>query len=240
MFKNKTDEQRNIQKCNYISGSKRLLCNISAGLYNNDPFDYYYFRINGREINTTSQKQLTFVSNRLNDSDFVLQKYKKGLEYNISIQLKNNDFYFPLLSYLNNSLLTSSKKETIKLNRNDGKILFDDVNKTVKFNISLNLLDSYIIGNLTRKKEEYENFDESFYYNFNQIINNTLFTVSPTIFAYHEKKNYYEIIISYSLEEDKKSFSQTKNLSCWDNTYNYERYERNCYLNLSVSIFTSF
>ena len=56
MFKNKTGEQKNIQKCNYISGSKRLLCNISGGLYNNDPFDYYYFRINEREINTTNQK----------------------------------------------------------------------------------------------------------------------------------------------------------------------------------------
>ena len=237
MYKNKTKEQRTIQTCIYTNENK-LLCNITPGLYNNDPFGYYYFTINERSIiNDTNETQLTFVSNRLNDSDFVLQKYKKGLEYNISIQLKNNDFYFPLLSYLNNSLLTSSKKEIIKLNRNEGQILFDDVNKTIKFNISLNLSDSYIIGNLTRKKEEYENFDESFYYNFNQIINNTLFTVSPTIFAYHEKKNYYEITISYSLEEDKKSFSQTKNLSCWDNTYNYERYERNCYLNLSDNNF---
>lgn len=54
---------------------------------------------------------MTFVSNRLNESDFVLQKDKRGLNYNISIQLKNNDFYFPLIDYLNNSLYSSSSSK---------------------------------------------------------------------------------------------------------------------------------
>lgn len=239
MFKNKTGEQKNIQKCNYISGSKRLLCNISGGLYNNDPFDYYYFRINEREINTTNQKQLTFVSNRLNESDFVLQKDKRGLNYNISIQLKNNDFYFPLIDYLNNSLYSpsSSKTTIITLYNKSYPTLFDFNNKRIMFNIVLSLFDTYIIGNLTRIKGEDEIFDESFYYNFNHIINNTLFTVSPTIFAYNERKEKYEITISYSLREDKESFNQTTNLTCREILYSYERHERICDLNISDTNF---
>ena len=67
---------------------------------------------------------------------------------------------------------------------------------SIKFNITLELDSIYNISHLTRKKGDYEtiNIDESFYHYFNHTINNTVFQISPTIFAYNDLAPSFDIL----------------------------------------------
>ena len=241
MFKYPTNSvSKRLDRCRYNNNQQTLTCEISGNFYTNNLFGYYSYKISDKNIllNNTNQSQITFASNRLNDSDFSIRHEKNQLKYSIYIDLKNNDFYFPLISKLTNYKLINQNYQAINLFRNNtNEILINDTSNSIRFNISLEIKGVYIVGNLTRKKEEGENDDESLYHNFYYTINNTIFSISPTIFAYNKIKpdQKFEILIAYNDYNEMGLFTQTTNLTnCQDeSSFLYRR----CELNINDNTF---
>ena len=94
---------KRLENCNYNSDSKTLSCSIVGSFYTNNLFGDYYFNIGKKGIyDENGNLQLTFASNRLNETDFTLTEVKAGLKYFVSIYMKNKYFYFPLITHLTN------------------------------------------------------------------------------------------------------------------------------------------
>ena len=224
MFKNSSSIIKKLERCIYYNQEKILSCEISGSFYTNSLFGYYYFKINDKDITyNDGSPKLTFASNRLNDSDFSLSADQEVLKYNITIENRNNDFYFPLIQNLVNYLFVVDQFQQKILSRDDLNI--SEVEGTIKFQLDLKLNDLYVIGNLTRRRENNEPQDDpSFYHNFNYIIDTKRFTITPKIFAYNKLAEKYEISIRYVNQEDMRLFKNISNLKdCFDQSYGLER-----------------
>ena len=222
--------RKKLERCKYYKDAKTLNCEISGSFYTNTLFGSYYYKVNEKEIVSKDDNSIfTFASNRLNDSDFSLDIGKDILKYNITIQLKNSDFYFPLISNLMNYKLTGNEYEPINYIR-DINLTIDDEKGRINFTIELKLTENYLIGNLTRRKKYELTEDESFYHNFNYMIDNKRFTITPTIFAYNQLEDEYEVSISYSDYNDMNLFIEKDNLTnCRELSYGLEK---RCFLDI--------
>ena len=115
---------RPIGDCMHYSNNRIMSCEIKYNyFYNNNPFDYYSYIIDNEIIlDGDNNHQLTFVSNKLNDSSFTCNIYNKNISYiNVNIINDNHDFYLSLLSEVRYYIITNGKNDSsIKLlKRND-------------------------------------------------------------------------------------------------------------------------
>ena len=195
----------------YDSFNRYLYYNISGKFYQSRRFRYYYYQIDDNNIiNIINDSELyqTFVSKRLNETNFEL-KIAESNDY-ISIENKEKDFYFPLISGLNTFQKYRAKNNNTSYRDEDKDLIINDNESTIRFNYKLAINDVLKIVYLERTVynawEERQNLGNSMYYYFNKnnIKNGSSLVISPKLFAFNTlKKEEYIITILYSDEKQK-------------------------------------
>ena len=190
-----------------------LYCNISGDFYQANRFRYYYYQIDYNNIsNISNNNELfqTFVSKRLNETNFELKKGDTN-DY-VTITNKEKDFYFPSILGLNTIQELRQPKNKTSYRNNIIDLVVNDKESTIRFNYKLGINDVLKIDYLERKVYEWEesrNLGNSIFYFFNKdnIINGSSLAISPKIFAFNTKEEEYNITIVYG---DKKQKNYTK------------------------------
>lgn len=215
---NDSSIQKNLINCKYNNVSKTLTCNILGTFYLNNRYKHYYYIIDGKNISNINKTIVynTFVSKKLNEALFNISYTRNQNNFYFSIKNKEKDFYFPLLE-----CLTTDKKQYYRGITNDFKI--NDENFEIEMNYTLIINEILNILYIKRKQEYWENerniINETLYHFFNLKVDNKLFSVYPTIFAYNNiTKEEYEITIAFYNDDDIKFYNKTKNLKdCKEN-----------------------
>lgn len=213
---------------NYLTNCKftnsYLYCNILGDFYLANRFQYYYYQIdynNISDINNKSELYKTFVSKRLNKTNFELKKADSN-DY-VTITNEKKDFYFPLLKSLT-AFQESKVPKNKTYKREDEELDIDDKNYTIKFDYELAINDVLKIIYLERDVKEWENrqsLGNSIYYFFNKdnIINGSSLAISPKLFAFNIPEKEYNITILYS-EEKQKNYKKENITNCINNPNN--------------------
>ena len=193
--------------------NKYLYYNISGDFYQANRFRYYYYQIdynNISNINNNNELFPTFVSKRLNETNFELKKGDTN-DY-VTITNKEKDFYFPSILGLNT--IQELRQPKNKTSYRNIDLVVNDKESTIRFNYKLGINDVLKIDYLERKVYEWEesrNLGNSIFYFFNKdnIINGSSLAISPKIFAFNTKEDEdeYNITIVYG---DKKQKNYTK------------------------------
>ena len=217
-----------------------MLLKIILYFYKNDPFHYYIYTVDNeyiKYINDENKYKLTFASNKLSDSLFLI-KNNYNSDYtmiNVEIFNQNCDFYSELLTEIGYYTITNGKKDS-KLIIIPKKDFLAYNNCTIKIQFPNDNYD-IDINYIKRKYYDWEgNLGNSFYYFFNNsysfnydephIINNTLFKVSPLLFLYYDyllMKNNFIITITFEDESLAKTYkdklANLKNCILYEKTY---------------------
>ena len=198
--------------------SNSLYCNISGDFYQANRFRYYYYQIDYNNISNINNNELyqTFVSKRLNETNFELKKGDTN-DY-VTITNKEKDFYFPLISSLNTIQELRHPKNKSSYRNNTNELVVNDNESTIRFNYKLSINDVLKIDYLERKVYEWEeskNLGKSMYYFFNKdnIINGSSLTISPKIFAFNTKEDEYNITILYG-DKKQKNYNKANITNC--------------------------
>jgi hypothetical protein len=233
-----TDIQNTLTYWKYDSFNRYLFCNITGDFYKTNRFKYYYYQIdynNINNINNESELYKTFVSKRLNETNFDLRKAESN-DY-VTITNKDKDFYFPLIKGLNTfQEYRTPRNKSSKRGEDDLEI--DNDQSTIKFKYKLAINDVLRIDYLERTVyddwEERKNLGDSMYYFFKKdnIINGSSLDISPKLFAFNiPKKEEYIITILYS-EEKQKNYKKLNLTNCTNSTYN--NLEEECYIDFPI------
>ena len=233
-----TDIQNTLAYWKYDSFNRYLFCNITGDFYKTNRFKYYYYQIdynNINNINNESELYKTFVSKRLNETNFDLRKAESN-DY-VTITNKDKDFYFPLIKGLNTfQEYRTPRNKSSKRGEDDLEI--DNAQFTIKFKYKLAINDVLRIDYLERTVyddwEERKNLGDSMYYFFKKdnIINGSSLDISPKLFAFNiPKKEEYIITILYS-EEKQKNYKKSNLTNCTNSTNN--NLEEECYIDFPI------
>ena len=234
--------QNNLKYWKYDNDNRQLYFNISGDFYQPNRFRYYYYQIDNNNISKNykdSDLSQTFVSKRLNDTNFEIKKLDKIGNDNDKINIINTekDFYFPLLSILNTKIekrIPPEQNETLNENNTDNE------QYTIIYEYHLLLNDALTLNYLERNVEVWENranLGNTIYYKFTKdnIINGSSLVISPKLFAFNNLDNNggkYNITILYS-DEKQKNFNKTynnTNLKCENITDNLNG--QNCFIKI--------
>ena len=234
----KTDTPSIYNYLNYWKyNNSQLYFNITGKFYQPNRFKYYFYQIDYKNItNISNEEELyqTFVSKRLNDTNFDIIKVDKN-DY-VNITNKEKDFYFPLLSILNTKLEHRVPK-TVNETLNESNTDKEQSTIIYKYNLSIN--DALTLNYLKREVKEWEkgqNLENSIYYFFNKdnIINGSSLAIKPTLFAFNiPRQEDYKITILYS-HEKQKNYYKANLTNCTDNINNI--LEQECFINISEII----
>ena len=234
-----TDIQNTLTYWKYDSLNKYLYCNITGDFYKTNRFKYYYYQIdyiNIKNISNESEIYKTFVSKRLNETNFDLRKAESN-DY-VTITNKDKDFYFPLIKGLNTFQEYRIPKNKSSKRDEDDDLEIDNDQSTIKFFYKLAINDFLRIDFLERTVyddwEERKNLGDSMYYFFKKdnIINGSSLDISPKLFAFNiPKKEEYNVTILYS-EEKQKNYRKTNLTNCINSTGN--NLEEECNINFPI------
>ena len=236
IFMIKKMDEKNIQNSliYWKYDNRYLYCNISGDFYNANRFKYYYYQIDYNNITNIDNKSdlyKTFVSKRLNDTNFELKKADSN-DY-ITITNKEKDFYFPLIKGLNT---IQKYRDPFNKTSNRTELNIDVVESTIKFSFNLAINDvltlNYLERDVNETFENKANLGNSIYYYFNKdnIINGSSLAISPKLFAFNiPVQGEYKITILYS-DEKQKNYKK-ENLTDCDNTTNI--LEQECFVNFT-------
>lgn len=218
----------------YDEVNRYLYYNISGEFYQTNRFKYYYYQIDYNNVTNISNTNIlykTFVSKRLNYTNFELKKSDSN-DY-VNITNKDKDFYFPLISGLNT--LQKYRDPYNKTYSKTELTLYND-ESTIKFSYNLAINDILTLNYLERDVndtfENKVNLGNSIYYYFNKdnIINGSSLAVSPKLFAFYiPVQGDYKITILYS-DEKQKNYKK-ENLTNCVNTTNI--LEQECFVNFT-------
>ena len=220
IFMIKKMDEKNIQNSliYWKYDNRYLYCNISGDFYNANRFKYYYYQIdynNITNINNKSDLYKTFVSKRLNDTNFELKKADSN-DY-ITITNKEKDFYFSLIKGLNT---IQKYRDPFNKTSNRTELAIDVIESTIKFSFNLAINDvltlNYLERDVNETFENKANLGNSIYYYFNKdnIINGSSLVISPKLFAFNiPKQEEYIITIMYS-DEKQKDYITTNVTNC--------------------------
>ena len=216
---------RRLGNCNYYSNYRILECKIQYYyFYANNPFDYYSYILDGENITYANEEninQLTFVSNKLSDSTFIIRSNDIRNFSSIYVEIinKNCDFYSTLIREIGYYIIIDGKNDsTLRiLFSNDFK---KENNCSVSFEIENGNFD-VDINYIKRMNYIWEgDVGNSIYHYFNNnephILHNQLFQISPLFFAYYnysEQKDSFYIVITFKNEYLANKFNNNlKNL----------------------------
>ena len=195
---------RILNNCNYYNNTN-IECNIAGIFYLNDQYRYYFYQIDNKNITNFNDKNVyyTFVSKKLNEASFSVTHDHNGIDYTFIIENKEKDFYLNLLKELavnnNNNKISYTEdkdKDKFKIYKESGII---ELNETIEIN-SMFYLD-YLERNRYIRENNIDNI--TFYYFFDYKINNRLFEVNPTIFAYNEIDENTNFMITITFYNEK-------------------------------------
>jgi len=218
----------------YDSLNRYLYMNISGDFYLTKRFKYYYYQLDNNNISNISNKNeiyKTFVSKRLNDTNFVIKKEDTNDYANIIN--KEKDFYFPLISGLNT---IQKYRNPFNKTSSRNELIIDIDESTIKFNYNLainDVLTIYYLERMVYEWEEKKNLGNSIYYFFNKdnIINGSSLAISPKVFAFNiPTKEEYIITILYS-NEKQKNYRKTNLTNCVNLANNI--WEQECFIDFS-------
>lgn len=182
--------EKSISNCKYNNNSKQLSCNIIGIFYSTNIYKNYYYQIDDKNISSINDLKnvyLTFVSKKLNEASFKINKTKNNItEFTINIINTDKDFYFPLLQNLT-YILYNGTNNTKAAKREDNNFIVKDDEGTIQLNIEIKINQILYINYLTRGKEEWESISDksTLFHHFNDYIDNQLFEIEPKIYAYH-------------------------------------------------------
>ena len=193
--KNGNSISRTISDCQYFLNNEKLSCKINYNNFfsTNNPFTNYSFTIDNEIISDSEEKEkLTFVSNRLNDSYFEIQ-HKNDETYSkiyIYIINKNCDFYLESLSEITYDIIKNGNNDSFTIYKNE-KNHFTIYKENCSLYFKVNDGNLYLDMKYLKRNGYAWDFiiDNSLYYYFKRpesLINNTLFTVEPTVFIYNK------------------------------------------------------
>jgi len=201
------DCQNSLSYLEYDSINSYLYYKIEGDFYQANRFKYYYYQIDYNNIinfNNKSEIYKTFVSKRLNETNFELRIADSNDQ--LTIINKEKDFYFPLISNLTTIQeyrIPKYKTSTRDIDKDEFDINDDESTIIFKYKLAINdvLNISYLQRKVYNEWEKWENLGNSMYYYFNQsnIINGSSLAISPKLFAFNApNKEKYMITIMYS------------------------------------------
>ena len=196
-IKKKNDNliSKTLSNCIFNLNNRILTCEILSNyFYTNNPFVNYIYTIESKiitNINDENTNQLTFASNKISDSSFDFNIKTTDDFKNIMIEIINNncDFYSKLYYEIGYFLLKNGKNDTTCKKLYSSDFIFNDKRCSINFNLSNGNYD-YDINYIKRQTYPWEgDMGDSIYHYFSNnkhIINNTIFIIEPTLFAYYD------------------------------------------------------
>ena len=191
-YENNNLIDKTLTSCKYNDSYMQLSCNILGTFYSSNRYKYYYYQVDEKNISDIHDSEnvfLTFASKKLNEASFNIAKKKIGITgYSIIIQNDDKDFYFPLLNSLNYTIYNggNGKNQTYIKKREDDDFEINNEEGKVELNITIELNSMLYINFLYREEKKWETISDksTLYHYFDFYIENKLFDIEPSIYAY--------------------------------------------------------
>jgi len=228
--KDSNDISKQMSNCKYHSTNNSLVCDIKTFF---SDFTYYRYFIENKEITNINDKNspsLTFASNRINDSNFIIS-FDILASHKVKIVIQNLpfDFYYPLyyeigyykiINEIRDIELLTISESGFNKNKEKGNVEFELDYGNFGYDINYILRYSYDKeGNVNDSIHHY------FRENENHIFKNHLYDVEPTFFIYHNyKKSKFCLKIKFDNSDIARSYDgQFEYIDCkFDDSNTYD------------------